>query len=633
MSKLIFKPVRFTEPFKAIAPVEAWEALAASRLDLSNLGNFAEPAELTHSPRAIELAIAGEDIRGAIRSGQLPAYVYKETTAEFFTIPRDYWADDLFVDCFVGRVFALTAEELVPPALDGELIVLLEHEWTPWLQKIRASDAQWMTINQAERVLKQFPLNRRAHLHCLFDALESGAVRSTARLPAPPNSNLTRQGRIDPTATWWRDYLAKHSAATPAWTSWFVDGGLAVSTSDVGKLLAQIRILGARFKSDKTRQQSDRSWDLLECWGWIATRNLKAVSEIGGWLDSGEPDPPTARTFAYCELRFIVSNDFCVCGKSGIDSGAEPWRNCNCTNNAWDALRDELVDGKIEAYRPDQETGVLRVVPPSAFLNAKHLPQLDSYEMLGGATDIVLDRNQVQSQWVEAAPGGREAGSCYPFLGLLDHYSKRAAREFSDRRDAVNDEFFLSGRGQSANHIRELIEAAQSSVERFSVDAWNFPQAALFHGLLMRKALALFDQLTVEVRVAAVGAAGKAPRAASGKIFDDLASTSRAWVAAQIGSWKLERQLTNETVCISGAVDQPNVATNHTKPTGTIAAQRECETWLRTAFKAEPISKTRNDYQAEAIKRAGGRLSARGFMRAWGNTAPEAGRSTPGRKS
>lgn len=477
MSKLTFNPVRIAAPFKSLAPVEVWEAMAASRLGLSNLGNFATTPERPHDRRSIEIDVAAADIREAIRSGEIPAYVYNETTAEFFTIPRDYWADGVFVDFFVGRVFALKAEELVLPSLDGQPIVVLEHEWLKWLEKVRAADAEWMTINRAERELKQFPLNGRPHLDRLFDALESGDVKSVARLPAPRHDNPARQGRLDPDTQWWRTYLAEQSTTTPEWTNWFLHGGLAVFAADIRRLLAKIRILGVRFKSDKTRQRSDRSWDVLECWGWIATRSLDAVASIGEWLDSDQ-NPGMAMTCAYCELRYIVSNNFCSCGKSDVDNLAEPWRGCGCTNDAWDEMCRCLVDGQIAAFRPDQ-TGELRAVPPTAFLNARHLPQSDGYEMLGGATDILVDRNQIKRFWPATQSGSgakNDAADRLETAEIAPHKAPKVKRgPAPDEKwpDAIRE---VAAKVKAANYTIPLKRGQKTAIAMKLVNWFNDPE-------------------------------------------------------------------------------------------------------------------------------------------------------------
>lgn len=66
----------------------------------------------------------------------------------------------------------------------------------------------------------------------------------------------------------------------------------------------------------------------------------------------------------------------------------------------------------------------------------------------------------------------------------------------------------------------------------------------------------------------------------------------------------------------------------------TAGAEAECRDWLTSEFASDPDKKRKKaDFQSAALTRFSGRLSARGFIRAWDAVAPEAGRSKPGRKS
>ena len=68
--------------------------------------------------------------------------------------------------------------------------------------------------------------------------------------------------------------------------------------------------------------------------------------------------------------------------------------------------------------------------------------------------------------------------------------------------------------------------------------------------------------------------------------------------------------------------------------TSTAAAENECRDWLAGEFARDPgKQRTKADFQSAALARFSGRLSARGFIRAWDAVAPDAGRSKPGRKS
>lgn len=74
---------------------------------------------------------------------------------------------------------------------------------------------------------------------------------------------------------------------------------------------------------------------------------------------------------------------------------------------------------------------------------------------------------------------------------------------------------------------------------------------------------------------------------------------------------------------------KPTVAT-----TSTAGAEKECREWLSVEFAADPRKRrTKAEFQSAALANFSGRLSVRGFVRAWDAIAPQAGRSTPGRKS
>lgn len=68
--------------------------------------------------------------------------------------------------------------------------------------------------------------------------------------------------------------------------------------------------------------------------------------------------------------------------------------------------------------------------------------------------------------------------------------------------------------------------------------------------------------------------------------------------------------------------------------TSTALAENECRDWLAEEFAADPDRRrTKPDFQSAALARFSGRLSKRGFIRAWDAVASDAGRSKPGRKS
>lgn len=77
------------------------------------------------------------------------------------------------------------------------------------------------------------------------------------------------------------------------------------------------------------------------------------------------------------------------------------------------------------------------------------------------------------------------------------------------------------------------------------------------------------------------------------------------------------------------AINKPKVVT-----TSTAGAENECRDWLAGEFASDPgKQRTKADFQSAALARFSGRLSARGFIRAWDAVAADAGRSKPGRKS
>lgn len=63
-------------------------------------------------------------------------------------------------------------------------------------------------------------------------------------------------------------------------------------------------------------------------------------------------------------------------------------------------------------------------------------------------------------------------------------------------------------------------------------------------------------------------------------------------------------------------------------------AESECRQWLLSAFSDDPGNvRSKKSFQEEALQRFSGRLSVRGFLRAWDSVADSEGRSKPGRKS
>ena len=66
----------------------------------------------------------------------------------------------------------------------------------------------------------------------------------------------------------------------------------------------------------------------------------------------------------------------------------------------------------------------------------------------------------------------------------------------------------------------------------------------------------------------------------------------------------------------------------------TAKGERDCNDWLLAAFAADTERKrSKVSFQDEALKLFAGRLSVRGFLRAWDFVASQSGRSKPGRKS
>jgi hypothetical protein len=77
------------------------------------------------------------------------------------------------------------------------------------------------------------------------------------------------------------------------------------------------------------------------------------------------------------------------------------------------------------------------------------------------------------------------------------------------------------------------------------------------------------------------------------------------------------------------AINKPKVVT-----TSTAGAENECREWLAGEFARDTDKqRTKADFQSAALTRFSGRLSVRGFIRAWDAVASDAGRSKPGRKS
>ena len=80
------------------------------------------------------------------------------------------------------------------------------------------------------------------------------------------------------------------------------------------------------------------------------------------------------------------------------------------------------------------------------------------------------------------------------------------------------------------------------------------------------------------------------------------------------------------------ATRQADAATDVTTRS-TANGEHECKDWLLSAFAQDTeMKRSRGSFRVEAIGRFSGRLSVRGFNRAWDAVAPESGRSKPGRK-
>lgn len=72
----------------------------------------------------------------------------------------------------------------------------------------------------------------------------------------------------------------------------------------------------------------------------------------------------------------------------------------------------------------------------------------------------------------------------------------------------------------------------------------------------------------------------------------------------------------------------------NTESRSTVNGERECKVWLLSEFALDVDKKrSKKSFKEEALKQFAGRLSVRGFIRAWDTVAPQAGRSKPGRKS
>ena len=77
-----------------------------------------------------------------------------------------------------------------------------------------------------------------------------------------------------------------------------------------------------------------------------------------------------------------------------------------------------------------------------------------------------------------------------------------------------------------------------------------------------------------------------------------------------------------------------SVVTSTIAVQSTANAERECESWLRQQFLADPERKmAKKSFEEPALEKFGGRLSQAGFRRVWAKLAPSEGRNRPGRKS
>lgn len=93
----------------------------------------------------------------------------------------------------------------------------------------------------------------------------------------------------------------------------------------------------------------------------------------------------------------------------------------------------------------------------------------------------------------------------------------------------------------------------------------------------------------------------------------------------------VKRQVWESFVAGLEQEDQPSAAAT---ATSTAKAESECRKWLIVEFTADSDKqRTKADFQSAALAKFPGRLSKRGFKRAWDAVAPDAERSKPGRKS
>ena len=89
-----------------------------------------------------------------------------------------------------------------------------------------------------------------------------------------------------------------------------------------------------------------------------------------------------------------------------------------------------------------------------------------------------------------------------------------------------------------------------------------------------------------------------------------------------------------EIVAAFPVISPAPVAVDAVMVASTAGAENECRDWLGREFAADPDKqRTKADFQAAALGKFPGRLSVRGFIRAWDAVAPQSGRSKPGRKS
>lgn len=144
---LTFPPIQFAGPFETFISADAIDDLAkryCAGLDgaAHSPGHAQYPEVNAATNRAIN------DVKAALESGELRAFVNPAGTMEFFLIPAEYWQSVSTDSVLIGEVSSYPHNGLVPKGIRDKPILLRKDEWATWLSK---RDGNASLVSQQDR--------------------------------------------------------------------------------------------------------------------------------------------------------------------------------------------------------------------------------------------------------------------------------------------------------------------------------------------------------------------------------------------------------------------------------------------------------------------------------------------------